>query len=71
MKLIWIIFIIIAVEEIIYNNIAKDKKQLAVYCFIVILSIVLCIDYYSNEYNKSLIGTINNKINIERLVWIK
>lgn len=71
MKFIWIIFLIIAVEEIICNNIAKDKKQFMVYGAIVLISVVLCISYYSDEYGNSIIGMINNKVNLERLVWIK
>lgn len=71
MKFIWIIFLIIATEEVICNKIAKDKKQFMVYGFIVLLSVVLCISYYSNEYKNSIIGMIDNKVNFERLVWIK
>ena len=71
MKFIWIIFIIIAIEEIICNGIAKDKKQFIVYGTIVLVSVVLCISYYSDEYKSSIIGMINNKVNLERLVWIK
>lgn len=71
MKFIWIIFLIIAIQEIICNKIAKDKKQFIVYGVIVLLSVVLCISYYSNEYGNSIIGMINNKVNFERFVWIK
>lgn len=71
MKFIWIIFIIIAIEEIICNGILKNKKQTIVYTFMVILSIVLCFSYYSNEYNKSILGYVNEKVNLERFIWIK
>lgn len=70
MKFIWIIFIIIAIEEMICNDILKNKKQLVVYSCIVVLSIVLCVSYYSNEYTKSIIGVINEKIDLERFIWI-
>ena len=71
MKFIWIIFIIIAIEEIICNNILKDKKQAVVYTFMVVLSIILCFSYYSNEYNQSILGYVNDKVNLERFIWIK
>ena len=71
MKFIWILFLIIAIEEIICNKIASDKKQFIVYGSIVLVSVVLCILYYSDEYNNSIIGMINNKVNFERFVWIK
>ena len=70
MKFIWIVFIIIAIEEIICNGILKNKKQLVIYSFVIALSIVLCISYYSNEYTKSILGVINEKINLERFIWI-
>ena len=71
MKFIWIIFVIIAIEELICNDILKNKKQAIAYCTIIVLSIVLCISYYSNEYSKSILGYVNNKINLERFIWIK
>ena len=71
MKFIWILFLIIAIEEIICNKIAKDKKQLIVYGVIVLISVVLCISYYSNEYSGSILGMIDNKVNLERFIWIK
>ena len=71
MKFIWIIFLIIAVQDIICNKIAKNKKELIIYGSIVLLSVVLCISYYSDEYSNSLLGMLNNKINLERFVWIK
>jgi len=71
MKFIWIIFLIIAIQEIICNKIASDKKQFIVYGTIVLVSIVLCISYYSDEYKSSILGMINNKVNLERFVWIK
>lgn len=71
MKFIWILFLIIAVEEIICNKIASDKKQFIVYGTLVLLSVVLCISYYSDEYSNSILGMINNKVNLERLIWIK
>ena len=71
MKFIWIVFVIIAIEEIICNDILKNKKQLVVYGCIVLLSIILCVSYYSDEYNKSILGFINDKIDLERFIWIK
>lgn len=71
MKFIWIIFIIIAIEEIICNNIFKNKKQIVIYTFMVVLSILLCFSYYSTEYNKSILGFVNEKVNLERFIWIK
>jgi len=71
MKFIWIIFIIIAIEEMICYGILKNKKQAIIYTFLVVFSLVLCISYYSNEYSKSILGTINDKINLERFIWIK
>lgn len=71
MKFIWIIFLIIAIQDIVCNKIANDKKQLIIYGSIVLISVALCISYYSNEYKSSIIGMINNKVNLERFVWIK
>lgn len=71
MKFIWIIFIIIAIEEMICNNILKNKKQAIVYTFMVVLSIALCFSYYANEYSKSILGYVNEKVNLERFIWIK
>ena len=70
MKFIWIVFIIIAIEEIICNSILKNKKQAIIYSCVIVLSIVLCISYYSNEYTKSILGVINEKIDLERFIWI-
>lgn len=70
MKFIWIIFIIIAIEEMMCNGILKNKKLAIVYTCIISLSIVLCITYYSDEYSKSILGMINNKIDLERFIWI-
>ena len=66
-----IIAIIACIAEIICNKILSDKKQFVVYGLIVLLSIVLCISYYSDEYKNSILGMINDKINLERFVWIK
>ncbi len=71
MKFIWIVFIIIAIEEMICNDILKNKKQAIVYSIIVCASIVLCISYYSNEYGSSILGAVDKLINLERFVWIK
>lgn len=71
MKFIWIIYIIIAVQEVICNKIISDKKQFAVYSIIVLISVVLCISYYSNEYKNGILGMLNEKVNLERLIWIK
>jgi len=71
MKFIWILLVIIAIEEIICNGIWKNKKQLAAYVCIVLVSVVLCISYYSDEYNKSILGFINDKVDLERFIWIK
>ena len=71
MKYVWVIFIIVAIEQIIYNKITSNKKELAIYIFITVFSILLCISYYSNEYDASILGYINRGINLERFVWIK
>ena len=71
MKFVWIIFIIIAIEQMIYHNIQKDKKEVIIYYLIVLISVFLCISYYSDEYGKSILGIVNDKINLERFVWIK
>lgn len=71
MKYIWIIFLVISIQEIICDKILDNKKQMVVYGVITILSIVLCMSYYSNEYGNSLLGMVNDKINLERLIWIK
>lgn len=71
MKYIWIIFLIITASEIICKNLLDNKKQMAVYGIVVLLSVFLCISYYSDEYGKSLLGMVNDKINLERLIWIK
>lgn len=71
MKYIWIIFLIITASEIICKKLLDNKKQMAVYGIIVLLSVFLCISYYSDEYGKSLLGMVNDKINLERLIWIK
>lgn len=71
MKYIWIIFLIITASEIICKKLLDNKKQMAVYGVIVLLSVFLCISYYSDEYGKSLLGMVNDKINLERLIWIK
>lgn len=71
MELIWIIFIIIAIEEMVCNGILKNKKQAIVYSSIVFISIALCIIYYSDEYNSSILGMVNKMINLERFIWIK
>lgn len=71
MKYIWIIFLVISIQEIICDKILDNKKQMVVYGVITIISIVLCMSYYSNEYGNSLLGMVNDKINLERLIWIK
>lgn len=71
MKYIWIIFLVISIQEIICDKILDNKKQMVVYGVITIISIVLCMLYYSNEYGNSLLGMVNDKINLERLIWIK
>ena len=71
MKFIWIIFIIIAIEQLICNDILKNKKQSIVYLCMIVISIVLCVSYYSNEYSKSILGLVNDKVNLERFIWIK
>lgn len=71
MKYVWILFVIIAIEEIICNKIATEKKQFILYSILVLTSVILCMVYYSDEYNNSILGMINNKINLERFVWIK
>ena len=70
MKFIWIIFIIIATQEMICNDILKNKKQAIIYTCMIFLSIVLCISYYSDEYSKSILGFVNDKIDLERFIWI-
>lgn len=71
MKYIWIIFLIITASEIICKKLLDNKKQIAVYGIIVLFSVFLCVSYYSDEYGKSLLGMVNDKINLERLIWIK
>ena len=71
MKYIWIIFLIISIEEIIRKKIMNNRKEMAVYVTILLLSIVLCMVYYSDEYGKSLLAMLNDKINLEKMVWIK
>ena len=71
MKFIWIVFIIIAIEEMICNDILKNKKQTIVYASIICISIILCISYYSDNYSASILGAVNKMINLERLIWIK
>ncbi len=71
MKFIWIIFITIAIQEIICNKITKNKKELVVYCSIVLISVILCMIYYSNEYSQNIIRMVDSKFDLERIVWIK
>ena len=71
MKYIWIIFLIISVQEIICKKIMNNKKEMIIYSTILLISVVLCVAYYSDEYGKSLLGMFNDKINLEKMVWIK
>ena len=49
----------------------NNKKEMIIYSTILLISIALCIAYYSDEYGKSLLGMVNDKINLEKMVWIK
>lgn len=71
LKYIWIIFLIISAQEIICKKIMNNKKEMIIYSTILLISIALCIAYYSDEYGKSLLGMVNDKINLEKMVWIK
>ena len=53
------------------KKIMNNKKEMIIYSTMLLISIALCIAYYSDEYGKSLLGMVNDKINLEKMVWIK